>query len=192
MPGVYLYGWDSVGEIWVKIECTAAGIIKIDPALLLENPPTEDESTKAPTSEWAFDHNANVAAHHAKYTDANSRAAINDIFGADGKADKDIEMDGNDLNYLKNLRYLDIDGGGGWILARYRSNGTRLQFHAYDSLGSLVTMKLQYYDGAVYRTVAHNVGVDNKITTHAAIASAHHTKYTDANAQAACNLARIR
>lgn len=26
----------------------------------LENPPTEDESTKAPTSEWAFDHNAAV------------------------------------------------------------------------------------------------------------------------------------
>jgi len=27
----------------------------------LENPPTEDETTKAPTSEWAFDHNARDA-----------------------------------------------------------------------------------------------------------------------------------
>jgi len=29
----------------------------------LENPPTEDEATKAPTSEWAFDHNAAVLSH---------------------------------------------------------------------------------------------------------------------------------
>lgn len=44
-------------------------------APILENPPTEDEAAKAPTSEWAFDHNANAAAHHAKYTDAEAIAA---------------------------------------------------------------------------------------------------------------------
>ena len=32
----------------------------------LENPPTEDEASKAPTSEWAFDHDADEDAHHAK------------------------------------------------------------------------------------------------------------------------------
>jgi len=36
-------------------------------------------------------------AHHDKYTDADARAAINDIFGADGKADADIDLDGHDL-----------------------------------------------------------------------------------------------
>ena len=38
-------------------------------------------------------HIANASAHHVKYTDAEARAAINDIFGSDGKADKDIDLD---------------------------------------------------------------------------------------------------
>lgn len=33
---------------------------------VFENPPTEDEANKAPSSEWAFDHDANVNAHHAQ------------------------------------------------------------------------------------------------------------------------------
>jgi len=33
----------------------------------LENPPTEDEATKAPTSEWAFDHNAVFEAHASRH-----------------------------------------------------------------------------------------------------------------------------
>lgn len=37
-----------------------AGIVQ------LENPPTEDDATKAATSEYIFDHNANVDAHHQK------------------------------------------------------------------------------------------------------------------------------
>jgi len=40
-----------------------------------------------------------------KYTDANARASINDIFGSDGKADKTIDLDGNDIDNIK-----DIDG----------------------------------------------------------------------------------
>jgi len=31
----------------------------------LENPPTEDESSKAPTSEWAYDHKESKTAHHS-------------------------------------------------------------------------------------------------------------------------------
>jgi len=38
-------------------------------------------------------HAANPAAHHAKYTDAEARASINNIFGSDGKADDDIDLD---------------------------------------------------------------------------------------------------
>ena len=38
---------------------------------LLENPPTEDEAEKAPTSEWAFDHNADADAHHVAPTAGN-------------------------------------------------------------------------------------------------------------------------
>lgn len=39
-------------------------------------------------------HINNTNAHHTRYTDIESRAAINGIFGSDGKADKDIDMDG--------------------------------------------------------------------------------------------------
>lgn len=75
MPGGYLYGWDSVNEVWVKLVCDANGKLKIDPALILENPPTEDEAKKGATSEWCFDHDANVSAHHTKFTAAEAQAA---------------------------------------------------------------------------------------------------------------------
>ncbi len=81
MPGVYLYGWDAVNEVWVKIECTADGIIKVDPALLLENPPVENESKKAATSEWSYDHWKNTNAHHPETLTKTSGTFIYD--GAD-------------------------------------------------------------------------------------------------------------
>jgi len=37
--------------------------------------------------------NVLTSQHHVRYTDAESRAAINDIFGSDGHADADIDMD---------------------------------------------------------------------------------------------------
>jgi len=47
-------------------------------------------------AEWgATEHTAigDAAPHHAKYTDVNARASINGIFGADGKANADIDLD---------------------------------------------------------------------------------------------------
>lgn len=38
-------------------------------------------------------HIADPSAHHIKYTDVEARAAINNIFGSDGKADADIDLD---------------------------------------------------------------------------------------------------
>ena len=75
MPGAYLWGWDAAAEAWVKCLVNADGKLIINPTGFLENPPTEDQDKKAPTSEWAFDHNANPSAHHAKYTDAEALAA---------------------------------------------------------------------------------------------------------------------
>ncbi len=92
MPGAYLFGFDVDTGEKVKIICTPEGKLIIDPTGIFENPPTEDLAIKAASSEWSFDHAANVAAHHAKYTDVNSRAAISDIFGSDGLADKDIQI----------------------------------------------------------------------------------------------------
>jgi len=64
----------------------------------LENPPTEDEATKAPTSEWAFDHDADVDAHHAKYTDAEAVAAVEGTVKLDNLAapDDTTDLDASD------------------------------------------------------------------------------------------------
>ena len=72
MPGGYLYGWyeNGVNSKWVKMQCDASGFLKVDPGELFENPPVEDQAKKGPSSEWAYDHWKNAAAHHAKYTDA--------------------------------------------------------------------------------------------------------------------------
>ena len=43
--------------------------LAVDPTPILENPPTEDLATKAPTSEWAFDHKANNVANIKHLTD---------------------------------------------------------------------------------------------------------------------------
>jgi len=42
-------------------------------------------------------HAALPSVHHLKYTDAEARAAINNIFGSDGKADSDIDLDTHKL-----------------------------------------------------------------------------------------------
>ncbi len=50
---------DGSGDWHVPV-CDSSGFLKVnlDISTLLENPPTEDEADKAPTSEWAFDHDA--------------------------------------------------------------------------------------------------------------------------------------
>jgi len=63
---VNLYGWD--GEVWREVIVNNEGKLIIDPSEIFENPPTEDEAGKAPTSEWAFDHKADPGAHHVPTT----------------------------------------------------------------------------------------------------------------------------
>ncbi|GAH11309.1 unnamed protein product, partial [marine sediment metagenome] len=50
-----------------------------------------------------LDHKGQPEAHHDIYSDADARDAINDIFGADGKADADIDLDGHDLLNAPNV-----------------------------------------------------------------------------------------
>ncbi len=84
MAGGYLFGWDETGEEWVKVECNADGRLYVDASLILEDDPTDNELSKAPTSNWAYDHDADESAHHLKYTAVNSRAAIGDILNSSG------------------------------------------------------------------------------------------------------------
>jgi hypothetical protein len=64
--GVQLYGWDTVTGAWVKVLVNAAGKLIIDPSEILENPPTNGETAKAPQSDWAYDHWKDPDAHHAQ------------------------------------------------------------------------------------------------------------------------------
>ena len=72
--GSKLWGWDSVTGTWVKILVNSDGKLIIDPSEIFENPPTNGETAKAAQSDWSYDHAANPAAHHAKYTDAEAAA----------------------------------------------------------------------------------------------------------------------
>ena len=64
---------------------TRKGVASFDPdsftvtsgavSLILDDAPVNGELKQPPTSNWAYDHKANVSAHHAKYTDANARTA---------------------------------------------------------------------------------------------------------------------
>lgn len=84
---------DGSGDWHVPV-CDSNGFLKInlDISTLLENPPTEDEADKAPTSEWAFDHAAAAdaaavsAVEVAGLTFAENKGVILDAaLSADGK-----------------------------------------------------------------------------------------------------------
>jgi len=86
MPGAYLWGWDATpgAEGWRKILVNAEGKLIIDPSEIFENPPTEDEAGKAPTSEWAFDHDADGGAHHPAPIDDPENKEVIIPFGGGG------------------------------------------------------------------------------------------------------------
>ncbi|MBA7587580.1 hypothetical protein ES708_29611 [subsurface metagenome] len=73
MPGAYLYGWEQTGPdtgIWHKLICNNEGKLIIDPSEIFENDPTDNEHGKAPDSDWAYEHAADLVIHHVKYTEA--------------------------------------------------------------------------------------------------------------------------
>lgn len=207
MSAVYLFAYDPDAEAWVKVTATADGKLIIDRTQLFENPPTEDLATKGPSSEWAFDHAADDDAHHAKYTDAEARAAINDLFGADGKADKDIDFDAHEFQKVTICRLDGLVGGiskghfhydaaiGAYFFAGKNTSNVYIDCDMYVYSGSAYKLlvredKLQAFL-ALYLESSPSSGVTNKAPqsawayTHAANAAAHHAKYTDAEAVAA-------
>lgn len=98
------------------------------------------------------------AIHHVKFTSAEARAAINNIFGADGKADVDINLD---THKLINVVDPVTDQGGDTKKARENA----LTTHA-----GLPTV---------------HQDAPGLIETHRLVAAAHHAAYTDAKARAA-------
>ena len=73
-PGAYA----GEGGKLVAVNATPDALEFVAITSFLEGTPTEDEAAKAPTSEWAFDHDADADAHHAQ-----SHAAAHKNAGAD-------------------------------------------------------------------------------------------------------------
>lgn len=204
MPGAYLWGWDAAAEAWVKCLVNADGKLIINPTGFLENPPTEDEAEKAPTSEWAFDHDADASAHHVKYTDAEARASIDDIFNSSGVMTRYINTN---YRYFENLNKFSIKWDAGsthYCDVKSIDNSPDVAFRGREIGVGYPNTRLRLWNGtgysyairddtfqaalALYLEETPTNGVVNKAPTsnwaydHDADASAHHAKYTDAEA----------
>jgi len=188
MAGTYLYGWDSVNSKWVKLVCDATGKLKIDPTLILENPPTEDLATKAATSEWSYDHWKDASAHHAKYTDAESRASINNVIGSDGKMDANLTFDnrlilGVHTFYFSGQYSLSALGS-----VAYLAHEGNFKFWGKSRLSAFIDTIIKVHKTDHYVNIIDAEVLAADILTHKNIADAHHAKYTDLEAQTAVNM----
>jgi len=168
--------------------CDADGYLKVDPGELFENPPTEDEASKGPSSEWAFDHKADVAAHHAKYTDVESRAAINNLITSGGYFGKMVNFNYNELINARNTKYKSAGGSTHIFVLVPVTNQPVMQMYSQQTGVGFVPCFLDLHNGTIYERVCVEPVADSKIATHAAVVAAHHAKYTDAEALAACGL----
>lgn len=168
--------------------CNAAGKLIADVSAILENPPTEDEANKAPTSEWAFDHDADANAHHAKFTAAESRAAINNIIDANGYLAGLLRVRYYGLIQISLFQLQNAAGDSRSVKWTTPNDLADTYVTGYESGPGNIACRIFQYNGTAYEQIATHVIVDSKILTHKNISDAHHAKYTDGEAQAACRL----
>ncbi len=69
-----LWAWDDTNKVARKVVCNAAGKLIIDPTEILEDTPTDGETAKAPTSNWAHDEGVTRAADDASEVTARNAA----------------------------------------------------------------------------------------------------------------------
>ena len=113
--------------------------------------------------------------HHTKFTAANARAAINDIFGADGKADATIDLDaqkllsgragfgnqaGADVNYCTQNAYYDAPN---W---KYIADGFAVMWYMYDVDGEfrLHNAPTGLAGNVITWTLRMKIDIDGKMT----------------------------
>ena len=185
MANVAMMGWDADAKVWRKVVVNSAGKLIIDPSEILEDDPTDGEVGKAPTSNWAHDHAALPAVHHARYTDAESRAAIGDLLDSSGVLIKSFNCNYYDLSLLQRFQLKYSVASTRYVYISTLLNQGVMAITARTSGGGLVPCFIQVHNGTAYQVVATEPVVDTKIATHAAIAAAHHARYTDAEAVAA-------
>jgi len=232
MADILLHGWDSVNATWRKFAVNADGKVIIDPTAIFENPPIEDETKKAPSSEWAFDHKENASVHHAKYTDAEAVAApgnrvlvittgnytnlnVTDysliICDTRGGAIGLYGMYyGSDYKYIRIIKpyttsYVKIYhasgsvalgrqiwGAGGateYISTSRTGSALFVYYGSYWFLESLLFQSTEdFIEGTPIASHTRDAISSSWAYYHVVDVDAHHAKYTDAEAQEACNL----
>jgi len=182
MSVVYLQGWDADAKVWRKVLVNSDGKLIIDPSEIFEDPPTENETGKAPQSAWAFDHEADESAHHVKYTDVESRAAIGDLLNSVGLLLKTLNFNYNKITNLQKFTMRYAEGSKYYMPFTVSAAAPGLYLDCYESGVGYVQSYLYISNGVDPEKVAVEPVVDTKISVHAAIAAAHHAKYTDAEA----------
>jgi len=227
-----LKGWYAAGSAWVKVACNSAGELLLAAAALFENPPTDGEESKGPSSNWAYDHAANASAHHAKYTDGEARMSF-------GQSVLTLTAGTYTAQSVSNIGIIYLDSSAGNINLHGLSNGAYGQVifcvkrssagrvYIFNQSGSaaaadqilcasnsnenlepaafscfyiiylnsrwvvdrnLINRTYQLFDaspvnGQIYKGPNSDWAYD-----HAANTAAHHARYTDGEARAACGL----
>lgn len=185
MGNIMIMGWDATAKVARRILVNDEGKLIIDPSEIFEDPPTDGETGKAPTSNWAFDHAADASAHHARYTDAESRAAIDNLLSSTGILLKNLSANYFSISHLKYFIMTFSPTSNHLVYLLAADNLPDFRVVAFKTGTGYVPAFIKIYNGSVDETVATEPVVDSKIATHAAIAAAHHERYTDAEAIAA-------
>lgn len=178
-------------------------------ALYFEDSPADGEVTRGPTSNWAFDHKADADAHHADFQAADAVTAmgvkadsnplhhdrftpelaqqlkLGEDLDADQRTDIQIFSSTSATPTFELLRW----GGFNGVL-KFIQNGTGdIEF----KFGENVRMKLLNAGGVeeIWDDTPTNGQVTKGVTSdwgydHVNAAAAHHSKYTDAEAELAC------
>jgi len=127
----------AVADARIAIHAALPTVHQDAPALIATHAALPTVHQDAPALILA--HKGDAAAHHARYTSAEARAAINDIFGADGKMDSNIDADGHRFtNLLDPVSNHDV-ATKAWVLANVGGGGPGpcvLFPWLYDSIGS--------------------------------------------------------
>lgn len=101
---VILKAWDDTNKIYRRLVCNPDGKLIIDPSEILEDDPTDGEVGKAPTSNWANDHENDDSAHGGPHLPL-----------AGGTMTGDINLNNNALK----TTHLSIkEVGGEWLYIR--------------------------------------------------------------------------
>ncbi len=119
-------------------------------------------------------HTAVAAAHHTRYTDTEAVAAMGP------------KSNTNPLNHDKTMSFSELTGAANDSqipAAIARDSEIMPTVLANDGTGS--TLDADRIDGVESATLEESAEIDSDIAAHAGNASAHHTKYTDAEAVAA-------